>query len=77
MQQAVRITPSVYRESTRQVVDNLQAGRVVILDLAASEHETAARLIDFCSAFTLATRGLMQQLTSTVIVLTPPAGAAN
>ncbi|WP_410666070.1 cell division protein SepF [Amycolatopsis sp. lyj-84] len=77
LQQAVRLSPSAYRESTREVVENLRAGRVVILDLATSEHETAARLIDFCSAFTLATRGLMQQLTSTVLVLTPPSSSAS
>lgn len=71
LQQAVRITPTAYRESARQVRESLQRGRVVILDLAGADEDIAARLIDFCSAITLATNGVLQQLSSTVLLLTP------
>jgi FtsZ-interacting cell division protein YlmF len=47
---------------------------VVVLDLAGTTPETAARLIDYCSGFTRAARSLVQQLSSTVLVLTPQAG---
>ncbi|MEV0703182.1 cell division protein SepF [Saccharopolyspora sp. NPDC050389] len=71
LQQAVRVSPSTYRESARQVHESLQRGRVVILDLAGTDESTAARLIDFCSAITLASRGVLQQLSSTVLLITP------
>lgn len=74
LQQAVHIGPSSYREAAREISESLLAGRVVVLDLAGAAPETAARLIDYCSGFTRATRSLVQQLSSTVLVLTPQAG---
>jgi SepF-like predicted cell division protein (DUF552 family) len=71
LQQAVHIGPSSYREAAREISESLTAGRVVVLDLAGTTPETAARLIDYCSGFTRATRSLVQQLSSTVLVLTP------
>ncbi|MBA8927521.1 FtsZ-interacting cell division protein YlmF [Kutzneria viridogrisea] len=71
LQQAVRINPVSYREAARQIRDSLHDGRLVILDFAGADEELAARLIDFCSATTLATRGLLQQISSTVLLVTP------
>ncbi|MGW5723501.1 cell division protein SepF [Amycolatopsis sp. NPDC003865] len=74
LQQAVRVNPASYREAAREIAESLLAGRVVVLDLAGTTPETAARLIDYCSGFTRAARSLVQQLSSTVLVLTPQAG---
>ncbi|MCR6484574.1 cell division protein SepF [Amycolatopsis sp. OK19-0408] len=74
LQQAVHIGPSSYREAARELSESLLAGRVVVLDLAGTTPDTAARLVDYCSGFTRATRTLVQQLSSTVIVLTPQVG---
>ncbi|HEX6359211.1 cell division protein SepF [Actinophytocola sp.] len=71
LQQAARINPTNYRESARQVRESLQRGHVVLLDLAGADEDTAVRLIDFCSAITLALNGVIQQLSSTVLLLTP------
>jgi hypothetical protein len=71
LQQAARINPTSYRESARQVRESLQRGHVVLVDLASADEDTAARLIDFCSAITLALHGVIQQLSSTVLLLTP------
>jgi SepF-like predicted cell division protein (DUF552 family) len=71
LQQAVHLSPSTYRESARQITESLQHGRVVILDLAGTSEDIALRLIDFCSATSLASRGVIQQLSSTVLLVTP------
>lgn len=71
LQQAARVNPSTYRESARQIHESLRHGRVVILDLASTDEQVAARLIDFCSATMLASNGVLQQLASTVLILTP------
>ncbi|HWO64086.1 MAG TPA: cell division protein SepF [Umezawaea sp.] len=71
LQQAVSICPVSYRESARQIRESLQSGRLVILDLAGVDEELAARLVDFCSATTIASRGLLQQISSTVLLVTP------
>ncbi|WP_410659611.1 cell division protein SepF [Amycolatopsis sp. lyj-112] len=69
--QAVRVNPSTFRESAQQVRESFRVGRVVILDLAGTEESTAVRLVDFCSAMTLTSRGTLHRLSSTVLLLTP------
>jgi hypothetical protein len=71
LQDAIRINPLAYRESAKNIREGLGLGRVVILDFAGTDEETAARLVDFCSAMTLASGGVLQQLSSTVLILTP------
>ncbi|WP_442860952.1 cell division protein SepF [Amycolatopsis sp. CA-230715] len=69
--QAVHVAPSTFRESAQQVRESFRIGRVVILDIAATEESTAVRLVDFCGAMVLASRGTLHRLSSTVLLLTP------
>jgi SepF-like predicted cell division protein (DUF552 family) len=71
LQQAVRLTPSGYRDAARQISEHFRAGHVVIVDLATVEENVASRLVDFCSGTTLGSRGLFYQVSSTVLLLTP------
>lgn len=74
LQQAIQVHPSTFRESTQKIREQFRVGRVIILDLADTEEEMAVRLVDFCSAMTLASHGVLYRLSSSVLLITPPAG---
>ncbi|WP_369800674.1 cell division protein SepF [Alloactinosynnema sp. L-07] len=75
LQQAVRLSPTQYRDGARGVHEHFRAGRVVILDLTSVEERTALRFVDFSIGLILGSRGTFFQVSSTVILLTPRATA--
>lgn len=71
LQQAVQVSSSNYREAAQKILESYRAGRVVIVDLSTTKGTVSVRLIDFCSAMTLISRGSFFQISSTALVLTP------
>lgn len=71
LQQAVRISPDQYRDAVRDIGEHYGTGRVVIVDLAVVDENTAVRLVDFCSGLTLGSNGTFFQVSTTVLLLTP------
>ena len=60
-----------FDESCRQVVDNLNNNKPVIINIEDMERDEARRTIDFISGAAYARRGTLQKVSAGILLLTP------
>ncbi len=60
-----------FDESCRQVVDNLNNNKPVIINIEDMERDQARRTIDFISGAAYARRGTLQKVSTGILLLTP------
>ena len=58
-------------ESVTQIADHLLNGRTVVLNLEATNKETARRMIDFLSGVAYSIEGNLKKVANTTYVITP------
>lgn len=62
---------NAFDESCRQVVDNLNNNKPVIINIEDMDRDQARRTIDFISGAALARRGTLQKVSTGILLLTP------
>lgn len=58
-------------DSVTQIADHLLNGRTVVLNLEATNKETARRMIDFLSGVAYSIEGVLKKVANTTYVITP------
>jgi len=64
------VKPESYRNAP-QIADHLIAGKTVVMNLEATNKETAKRLIDFLTGSAYAVRGDIKKVSNNTYVITP------
>ncbi|MFF0379832.1 cell division protein SepF [Actinoplanes missouriensis] len=66
-----RCLPHDYEDAVRRIAQNYCAAHVVSVDLSKVDHQSAIRIVEFCSGLCTARSGWMFRVSEFVIVLTP------
>lgn len=68
--EVVLVKPSVF-DDAKEIVDDLLAGKAVVLNMEGINTEIAQRIIDFTSGATYSMNGKLQKISNYIFIITP------